>query len=231
MDNLVEQLEVKFLQKGNPAVALQQKKYMRNQFEFFGIQSADRREIQKLLFTPEHLPAKNELGSTINRLWLKPQREFQYFAQEMAYKFHKQLELADISLYENMVTTKSWWDTVDYIASRLMGEYFASFPEQRKPFIQKWVTSDNLWLKRSALIFQLNYKQQTDEVLLAATIHSLLPSSEFFICKAIGWVLRNYSKVNPEWVLQFVAQTSLPPLSKKEATRLIVQPPLRHKQV
>lgn len=222
MSNLIEQLELKFLQISNPTVALQQKKYMRNQFEFFGIQSADRREIQKLFFTPDHLPAKNELGLTLGMLWCKPQREFQYFAQEMAYKFCKQQELSDINLYEYMVTTKSWWDTVDFIASRLMGEYFTRFPEQRKPYVQKWTTSDNIWLKRSALLFQLNYKRQTDEILLAATIRSILPSSEFFICKAVGWALRSYSKVNPEWVTHFVEQTPLPPLSRREAVRLIV---------
>lgn len=120
-----------------------------------------------------------------------------------------------------MVTHKSWWDTVDFIAAKLMGEYFTKFPEQRAIYVKKWIDSNNIWLQRCALLFQLKYKENLDTALLGAVINSLLGSKEFFINKAIGWILREYSKTNPNWVMEFANKTALGNLSKKEALRWI----------
>jgi len=87
--------------------------------------------------------------------------------------------------------------------------------------VKKWLLSNNIWLQRSALLFQLKYKENIDTVLLSATINSLLGSKEFFINKAIGWILREYSKTNAIWVMEFANKTALSSLSKKEALRLI----------
>jgi 3-methyladenine DNA glycosylase AlkD len=157
----------------------------------------------------------------IKELWKKPEREYQYFAQELAFKYIYQPNTEDIDWYEYMVVRKSWWDTVDFIANKLMGKYFKAFPDQRKVYVQKWLDSDNIWLQRSALLFQLKYKKDLDRDLLAFTIKTLLPTKEFFINKAIGWVLREYSRTNPNWVLEFVNKTPLNPLSRREALKLI----------
>ena len=102
-----------------------------------------------------------------------------------------------------------------------MGEYFKTFPNQKEKYVTKWLKSDNMWLQRSALLFQLKYKNKIDTVLLSSAINSLLNSKEFFINKAIGWVLREYSRTNPNWVIEFVNNTELSNLSKKEALRLL----------
>lgn len=102
-----------------------------------------------------------------------------------------------------------------------MGNYFKKFPEDRKFYVDKWLVSEHLWLQRCALLFQLKYKKEIDTELLSYTIHFLLGSKEFFINKAIGWVLREYSKTNPEWVEDFVYKTELHSLSRKEALRII----------
>ena len=120
-----------------------------------------------------------------------------------------------------MVTHKSWWDTVDFIAVKLMGAYFITYPDQKKVCISKWLKSNNIWLQRSALLFQLKYKSAIDTQLLSSSINYLLGSKEFFINKAIGWILREYSRTNPIWVMAFVDKTALSNLSKKEALRLI----------
>ncbi len=221
MQDLIEALEAEFKEYSNATIALGQKAYLRNQFEFWGLTSIARRELQKPFFIKEHLPPKKDLSKTIKALWQKPQREYQYFAQELAFKYIKQLEEQDIALFECMVTHKSWWDTVDFISDKLMGAYFKKYPEQREVYVQKWLQSGNIWLQRSAVLFQLKYKQALDTELLASTINSLLYSKEFFINKAIGWVLREYSRTDPTWVLSFVNTTELSPLSKKEALRLL----------
>ena len=221
MIEFINTLEIEFEKHKNAKIALEQKAYMRHQFQFYGLKATVRREIQKPFFIKEYLPQKSEIEHIIKTLWEKPEREYQHFAQELAFKYVKQLELKDINLFEFMVTNKSWWDTVDFIANKLMGEYFKTFPNQKEKYVTKWLKSNNIWLQRSALLFQLKYKNKIDTVLLSSTINSLLNSKEFFINKAIGWVLREYSRTNPNWVIEFVNNTELSTLSKKEALRLL----------
>jgi len=221
MTAFINTLELEFDKNANPKIGLEQKAYMRNQFEFYGIKATERREIQKPFFVKEFLPKKDELDKIVIALWEKPQRDYQYFSQELAFNYVKQFEKTDIELFEYMVTHKSWWDTVDFIAANLMGAYFKKYPEQINVTIKKWLNSNNIWLQRSALLFQLKYKENLDTVLLASTINSLLGSKEFFINKAIGWILREFSKTNPKWVLEFAGKTALSSLSRKEALRLI----------
>ncbi len=217
----IQQLETAFLINASPERAQWQKKYLKNQFEFFGLDSKQRRDIQKPFLQNKYLPPKSEFEKIIRICWEQPQREFQYFALDFSYKYLKQLEYDDIHLFEYMILTKSWWDSVDGIGPKLVAEYFKKFPEQRDIYIQKWLDSGNMWLQRTCLIFQLFYKKELDTALLSGVIDYLLGSKEFFINKAIGWILRHYSRTNPAWVIEFAEKTNLHSLSRKEALRLI----------
>ncbi len=221
MKEYLDILETEFIKNANFSIAAGQKAYMKNHFEYFGIKAPLRREISKPFLNKEYLPPKNELENIVYVLWNKPERELHYFAMELFWKYKNQIKEADIDLMEFMVVNKSWWDTVDMIAGRLMGEYFQKFPDQRKEYVDKWLSSGNIWLQRSAILFQLNYKDKTEVELLSYVMNSLLGSNEFFINKAIGWALRNYSKTNPEWVKGFADRTELSNLSRREALRLM----------
>ena len=118
-----------------------------------------------------------------------------------------------------MIVNKSWWDTVDYIAVKLVGKHFENFPELIPKHIKTWNSSGNLWLNRTAILFQLQYKKKTDINLLFDIIEKQAGSREFFIQKAIGWVLREYSKTDENAVRKFVMQTNLSSLSKREALK------------
>ena len=118
-----------------------------------------------------------------------------------------------------MLITKSWWDTVDTISGGALGVHFKRFPEVREKYLAKWRASDNFWLRRAAILFQLNYKKETDFKLLTDIICENLGSKEFFINKAIGWSLRQYARIDPEGVKEFVNATSLHPLSRREAMK------------
>ena len=222
MSNYIDVLESEFIKNANGKIALEQKAYMRHQFEFLGIKTPIRRKIQKAFLVKIYLPPKNDLAQIVKTLWLKPEREYQYFAQELAHKYVKQLEKVDIALFEFMITNKSWWDTIDMIAVKLVGEYFKVYPEQINKIITKWIVSENKWLQRTAILFQLQYKNDLDTKLLSVIIYKLKGSKEFFINKAIGWVLRQYSRTNSEWVVDFVENTELSKLSQKEALRLML---------
>ncbi len=221
MEDFIDILKIEFKKNSNKLIATQQKAYMRNQFEFYGIKTPLRRKIQKPFLIKEYLPEKKDLEKIVKILWSQPERDFHLFSQELVEKYIKQFEKNDISLLEYMVTHNSWWDTVDFIAIKLIGEYFKIYPNQINKYVKKWIWSKNIWLQRSAILFQLNYKDHLDTVLLSNIINSLLDTKEFFINKAIGWSLRNYSKTNPQWVINFTNKTNLSSLSKKEALRLI----------
>lgn len=221
MIELIKVLETEYKNNANAIVAQGQKAYMKNHFEFYGIKTDIRRNIQKPFLLKNHLLEKSELNEIVKILWLMPQREYQYFAQELTKKYLNKFDKKDIELFEFMVLNKSWWDTIDFISPTLIGNYFKLFPEQRNLHIKKWLSSDNIWLQRSSILFQLKYKDDLDAEFLSYVINSLLNSKEFFINKAIGWVLREYGKTNPKWVVEFADNTTLSNLSRREALRLI----------
>ncbi len=161
----------------------------------------------------------DDLSEILLELWDLPEREFQYSAIGLLGKFEKQLPPAFIDTLETLLVTKSWWDTVDSLAAGPVGSHFLRFPEIREKTLTKWRHSDNFWLRRTCIIHQLNYKEKTDFTLMKEIITENLGSKEFFINKAIGWALRQYSRVDEEGVRQFVADAPLAPLSAKEALK------------
>ncbi len=217
----LDTLTSEFENAANPTKAIDQKRYMRDQFEYYGLTSPQRREILKPFLAKAFLPPKKDLQKIVKTCWKKPQREYYYFAQELTQKYIKQFEKSDIELLEHMIVNKSWWDTIDFIASNLVGPYFKKFPEQIEPTVEKWLDSKNIWLQRSTLLFQLKYKDKLDVALLENIISRLLGTKEFFINKAIGWILRSHSRVNADWVVDFVERTELSNLSRREALKLL----------
>ena len=192
---------------------------MKGQFEYYGIKSPVRKEIAKEFLKSNGYPASEELESIVKEAWSLPQREVQYFTMDMLGKLAKKGPYDRIELYEYLITHKSWWDTVDYIASNLVGVHFQKYPEQILPRTDLWMKSGNMWLQRTAILFQLKYKKDTDLNLLSEYIHQLRGSKEFFINKAIGWMLREYSKTDTDWVIKFVNNNELAPLSRREALK------------
>ena len=223
MNELAETIITEFKHASNSNNAIMMKAYMKNNFEFYGINSPNRKKIQKPFLIKKYLPEKKELYQITKQLWQQPQRELHYFAQEFTFLYTNNIEENDIELYEWMIINKSWWDTVDFISVKLIGKYFEAFPNNRAIIIDRWISSDNIWLQRSAILFQLKYKQNTNTEDLAFIINSLNGGNEFFINKAIGWILREYGKVNPEWVIQFCSSNKLSKLSEREALRIIIR--------
>jgi 3-methyladenine DNA glycosylase AlkD len=108
---------------------------------------------------------------------------------------------------------------VDVLGPKVLGAYFLSFPKERDSWIARWMASPIFWHQRLCILFQLGYKSKTDLALLSQVILALNSSKEFFIQKAIGWVLRQYARTDAEWVLDFVENHALAPLSKREALK------------
>ena len=209
----------------NEEVASQQKRYLLNQFDFFGLKTPVARGLQKDFFGKHGYPERSDWHNLIHDLWSRPERECQSLGVDMIERRAKKSIPADLELFEFMITHKSWWDTVDMIAYKLAGNLLLRHPEMVTSATERWIASDNMWLQRTAVIFQLRHRDKTDEDLLFRMCLSVASSSEFFLRKAIGWALREHGKVNPEAVLNFVQkhENQLSPLSKKEALRKIIR--------
>ena len=201
----------------NPEKAAGMKAYMRDQFEYLGIQTPQRRRLCR-----DFLKAQNSVDwEFVIKCWEQPEREFQYLAIDYLDRLKAALQPSDIPNLEKLITTKSWWDTVDGL-DVIIGDVALRYPELNDA-MQKWSTDENIWLRRTAIDHQLLRRDKTDTALLEQIIANNFGQSEFFINKAIGWSLREYSKTNPDWVRGFIEKHrgEMAPLSVREASKYI----------
>ena len=221
MSEYIQNLRNLLLENGDTTTAEWSAAYMKDQFVFFGIKAPLRRTIFKQFLTENAPPQYSDLPDLVWELWLEPEREFQYFAIELLERRKKEWTEDIIELFEKLIVTKSWWDSVDYISSALVGVYFKRFPHQIRLITEAWMDSGNMWLQRVSLIFQLTYRKNTDTELMFGYMRRLNHSKEFFIQKAIGWALRQHARTDADLVRHFVETTQLAPLSKREALKHI----------
>lgn len=222
---IIERLTLEFEQASELESAEKMAQYMRNLFPFYGIPKTKRAVIVKPILKQLVAVSTAENYEVIAlELWNKPQREFHYVSIEYLEKVEKLWRRqSTLELFENMIVTKSWWDSVDTIASHCVGKYFRTWPQDVEQTINRWNTHGNMWLNRTAIIFQLSYKSHTDTALLAHVIDTHSRSKEFFIQKAIGWALRQYAYTDADYVRTFVETHTLAPLSKREALKNMVK--------
>ena len=220
--NFIQELEQNLGKKSNRETAIPMENYMKNNFSFLGIKTEERRAIFKECCDKHKQEIKSNFRTISWKLFNKKEREFHQCAIDLLVKeFKKNYVLEDIQLIENLIVTNSWWDSVDVVAKYLLGGYLKQFPNETYSVIELFSNSDNMWLNRSAIIFQLSYKEKTNFDLLIAECEKHKESKEFFIQKAIGWALRDYSRFNPHGVTEYVNSTNLNPLSLREALRNI----------
>ena len=195
-------------------------KYFRNKFASFGLKNGERRNLTKLFLTEAKHFSVEELNAAVRLMWDQPEREFQHAGIELVDKYRKKIGDQLKGELEFIITNKSWWDTVDFIASTTVGwaykEGYITLQD-----IESWNKSSDMWLNRTSIIFQLKYHKETDWDLLQKNILHHAFHKDFFIKKAIGWALRQYGKTNEKEVTQFVETHELSTLSVREAMRII----------
>lgn len=208
-----------FRQAANPETAVQMSAYMRDLFPFLGIKTPERRVLSREFLKTK---SKKEVDwDFVFKCWAQPEREFQYLATDYLDKVKNALTPSDIPNLHRIITEKSWWDTVDAI-DVLVGNLALRHPEVNDTLLE-WSVDENFWLRRTAIDHQLGRKDKTDTDLLERILVNNLGQKEFFINKAIGWSLRDYSKTNPEWVRDFINKYGdrMAALSIKEASKYI----------
>jgi 3-methyladenine DNA glycosylase AlkD len=220
--NFIASLEKAFTEKSDVENAVAMSKYMKNNFHFYGIKTDERRRIFKSIWNENQKEVSDNSREISLLLYSKQERELHYCALEILIKNLKNNYIKeDIQLIEKLIINNSWWDSVDVIGKFILGGYWQKFPLETDVVISRFSNSENMWLNRSAILFQLGYKEKTNFDLLKSVCEKHKISTDFFIQKAIGWALREYGKTNPEAVKDFASIADLKKLSEKEALKNI----------
>lgn len=214
----------------NPTKAPSMRAYMKDVAPFLGIPAPLRTEALRSVWKAVgKAPSARDLGDAATELFDRDEREFAYAALDLLGRNNKAMDEAFMmDAIEPLILTNSWWDTVDSLRSEAVGPLVERYPALIS-VIHRWAASDNRWLIRSAIIYQLGYNGRTDVDLLFDLCRMHGHDKEFFIAKGIGWALREYSYTDPDAVEEFIATTDLLPLSKREGMKAIVRKRARAK--
>ena len=208
------------IQHKNEEQAQKMSKYMLNKFEYIGIKTPERREIFKNFFK-EYKNEEKIDWEFVNKCWENKYREFQYVAADYLKNMKDKLTIDDIPKFKRLILEKSWWDTIDNLDMTIGA--LALKDSNVNKILLEWSLDENIWLRSIAIDHQLLRKEKTNTELLEKILKNNLGQAEFFINKAIGWALRNYSKTNPERVKNFIEENKekMAKLSIKEASKYL----------
>ncbi len=215
-----QRLRKKLIENSDPELARQMESYMRNKFKFYGLKTPERRKSYHDLIKLEKANKKID-WKFLDQAWADEHREAQYFVCDYLIALEKYLKFEDIDHIFNYVKSILWWDTIDSLIKPI-GK-IGLRDDRVNDLMLAWSKDDDFWVRRVAIEHQLLRKEKMNVELLNAILENNLGSSEFFINKAIGWALRDYSKTNPDWVKTFISKhhTEMATLSIKEGSKYL----------
>ena len=220
---VVSELRSALKKAGNPDYAIQMQKYMKSEMPYHGVKSAGQKEIYRTIF--KKYPPKDfqEYRQVIEELWDAEFREERYGAIRYAKQFSKFQTMQALPLYRMMIEAGAWWDYVDSIAIDLIGSLLSSFEEEMKEELRRWITDEHLWIRRAAILSQLRFKKDTDHEMFFEFCSTCIHEKTFWMRKAIGWALRDYSKHEPDRVREFIEKNreNMSGLTLREASKYI----------
>ncbi len=218
----MENIQHTLLRYGRKDKAAGMKAYMKDQFTFYGVQAVLRRRLTQSFVREIKKWPKEDVFLMVDELWKAEHRECQYVAMDILDKITGSISEEDLTSVKHWILTKSWWDTVDHLASHQVGHLFRN-RALRDITLPRWLSGDNIWLNRCCLLYQLMYKADTDWEGLKQSVEVLRNKDEFFIQKAIGWALRQYSKTDPNAVKQYIENSELSNLACREGLKWLAR--------
>ncbi len=220
---LINFVQSRFEELADPEKAGPMASYMKTTMPFYGIQKTERnrvnREIKKR-FVPKD---RRQYHTIIKALWKLPYREEKYTSIEYAKQSDEFISLESLPVFELMIRQGQWWDFVDDIAIKLVGRVLYKDRKKMKPILDRWIVDDDLWIRRTAIISQIHHKKETDQEQLFRYCLKCIDEKDFFIRKAIGWALRDFSKTDEKPVKQFLIKhkDQLSGLSFREGSKYV----------
>ena len=223
---LIRGLKARLHSAADPLKAPAMRAYMKSEMPYLGIPAPKLRALAKAVFAAHPLASAEQWRDTVLRIWRGARhREERYAGISLAgyQKYAAFRDLDAIPMYEEMITSGAWWDYVDSIASQHLGAMLRRYPRQMRSLLLRWSRDADMWKRRSAILAQLSFREETDLTLLYRCLEPSLRSSEFFLRKAIGWALRQYAWTDPDEVRRYVLEheSELSPLSRREALKNI----------
>jgi len=205
----------------DPARARDMAAYMKTGDPFFGVAKPDRALLLRDLKARFAPTGRGEYEAAILALWGGPARECQYLALDYARAFGRFASMESLPLWERLIRESAWWDRVDALAAHQVGSLLLAHRDRMKPVMERWIGDPHLWIRRSALLAHLTHRTETDWEQVSRHCLLLAPEREFFIRKAIGWVLRSHAKIDPGTVASFLRAHAavLSGLSLREAAK------------
>lgn len=210
--------QVIFPKNEENAIAMAQ--YMKNRFPFAGVPKPQRAFLQKSLLTASKNWSVEDVLVEITTYYQKEEREYQYLAIDLAQKNVRRFSFEELEKLLVLTAQKEWWDSIDSWR-KFFGTWVLQYPEKLEAVFLLFDQQPDFWLRRIAITLQLQFKEKTDRELLKKAIEYDMNTEEFFIQKAIGWALREYSKTNPEWVRQVLLNQHFSKLATREASKYL----------
>jgi 3-methyladenine DNA glycosylase AlkD len=180
--------------------------YLKTDMPFYGIKTPMRVPAYREVRRQCKPTTDDEYGYAVRAFWQLPHREEKHVAIRLARDYRRFITSTHIDLYRHLIVDGAWWDFVDSIAAGCVGAVLLGERAVVAPIMEEWVESEEMWLRRSALLAHLSHKGETDVDTLFDHCLRLAHEKEFFIRKAIGWVLREYAKTDPDAVRSFVLE-------------------------
>jgi 3-methyladenine DNA glycosylase AlkD len=223
--DLVGYIQNEFTRLADPSKAGPMAAYMKTDMPFYGIQKPDRIPVYRQMKKNFQPFSRKQYEDAVLALWKQSHREEKYAAIEYARQHKEFTDVASFPLYERLIREGAWWDLVDDIATSIITDTYLLQRQKAKPFIEAWIDDDDMWIRRTALLSHNHHKTQTDSKQLFKHALKCCHETEFFIRKAIGWALREYSYANPAEVMKFIDQNKekLSPLSVREASKGLIR--------
>ncbi len=223
MHPLVKAYKEEFRKNADKDYAVGAQRYMKSEMPYYGVSSPKKKKIDSKLKKEFKLKTYDEWYQVVNELWDAQYREERYAAMTVLSQYKEYHTLKIIPLIEHIIVTGAWWDFIDGISPNTVGDLLKKYPEEMEKTLRSWNKSKHMWLRRASILAQLKFKDETDTKLLSEFIKRTMHEKEFFIRKAIGWVLREYSKTNKKWVREFIEKNkdSLSNLSIREGSKYV----------
>jgi 3-methyladenine DNA glycosylase AlkD len=224
-DDLVRFVQKRLNEVADPEKAVPMAAYMKTDRPFYGVQKGERvpiyREMKRRFAPTSH----DEYKGGVLALWNLPHREEKYTAIEYACQSKQYITPRSLQLYEKLIREGAWWDLVDGVAIVLVGHLLLENRKEIRPIMEKWIDDPDFWVRRTVLIAHCHHKSETDEKQLFDHCLRRAHEKEFFIRKAIGWTLREYSYTAPEVVRDFLIDNrdKLSGLSFREGAKHLVR--------
>ena len=204
---LARELEAALRAAGDPERAAGAKAYLKSDLEFLGVRAPPLRAVARA-FLAEHPDIdRAALIALVQTLWKRPVYDLKAVAVALLERRTKDLVTGDLDLVEDLLRRSHTWALVDWLCTKVAAPLVEADPGAAAATLKRWSRDEDFWIRRSSLLAQLPALRAGggNFELFASFAARMVEEKEFFIRKAIGWVLRDVSRKRPDLAFGFLS--------------------------